>query len=185
MDTSPYSIETHEDSLDEPAEVMIDEPARKRRWFRFSLRTLMVVVLLLSLPLGWLAMRMAQAERQRRAVEAIREAGGEVYYLHKKGVMATPIVRLRMSLAELVGWNLIWDVLEVDLSSAASISDDTLEHVRGLSELEMLYVRRKQLSEKDIEAIQQALPNCKIHWEPSNDQTITPSTPQPLIKIGP
>ena len=59
---------------------MTDKPARKRRWFRFSLRTLLIVVMLLSLPLGWLAMKMIQAERQRRAVEAIQEAGGEVFY---------------------------------------------------------------------------------------------------------
>jgi len=34
------------------------------------------VIVLLSLPMGWFGWKMREAERQKRAVEAIRKAGG-------------------------------------------------------------------------------------------------------------
>jgi hypothetical protein len=53
-------------------------PARpRRRWFRYSLRTLLAAVTLVALALGvWVH----RAERQRRAVAAIRDMGGHVFY---------------------------------------------------------------------------------------------------------
>src|SRR5687768_4773908 len=48
-----------------------------RRWLRYSLRSLFVLVTLTSVMLGvWVN----RAERQRRAVAAIRAAGGTVRY---------------------------------------------------------------------------------------------------------
>ena len=52
----------------------------KRRWFQFSLRTLLIGVFVLSLPLSWFAVRMERARRQREAVEAIERLGGWVVY---------------------------------------------------------------------------------------------------------
>jgi hypothetical protein len=52
----------------------------KRRFLRFSLRTLLVSVVVLSVPLGWFAMQIERARRQREAVRAIVEVGGTVTY---------------------------------------------------------------------------------------------------------
>ena len=52
----------------------------KRRWFQFRLRTLLIAILVLSLPLSWFAMRMEKARRQREAVVAIRWLEGTAYY---------------------------------------------------------------------------------------------------------
>ncbi|MBL7044862.1 MAG: hypothetical protein ISR77_39915 [Pirellulaceae bacterium] len=47
------------------------------RWrFQFSLRSLVVLVVAVAIPCCWLAVQIREAERQRRAVEAIRETGG-------------------------------------------------------------------------------------------------------------
>ena len=51
----------------------------RRSWLRFSLRTMLVVVALFGIWLGIIANR---ANRQRSAVETIRNAGGEVWYDH-------------------------------------------------------------------------------------------------------
>lgn len=59
---------------------MTTELPTRRRWFQFRLRTLLIAVLVLSLPLSWLAVRMDRARRQREAVEAIRALGGQVVY---------------------------------------------------------------------------------------------------------
>jgi hypothetical protein len=50
---------------------------RRRRWFRFSMRTLMVVITLLSV---WLGIQVNAARRQKEAVAVILSAGGTVNY---------------------------------------------------------------------------------------------------------
>jgi len=46
------------------------------RWrFQFSLRSLVVLVVVVAVPLGWFGVKLREAERQRKAVEAIRKAG--------------------------------------------------------------------------------------------------------------
>jgi len=57
----------------------------KRRWFQFSLRTLVVVMLLVSLVLGYWGYARRRAQRQWEAVRAIREAGGTVDFKHMVG----------------------------------------------------------------------------------------------------
>ena len=61
---------------------MADHPATenpKRRWWRFKLRTLMIVVAISSIPLVY-AGRQAQNVRERKAmIETIRDTGGTVY----------------------------------------------------------------------------------------------------------
>jgi Leucine-rich repeat (LRR) protein len=60
--------------MDAPAE----KPAKPRRWFRFSLRTLLIVVTISSVPLGWVGWRLGQARRERATTTWIEEMGGEV-----------------------------------------------------------------------------------------------------------
>ena len=59
---------------------MANTTRSQNRWYQFSLRTLLIGVLVLSLPLSWFACRMQKARRQREAVEAIERAGGLVIY---------------------------------------------------------------------------------------------------------
>jgi hypothetical protein len=53
-----------------------DPPKRKRRWFQFSLRTLLI----LSMICIWPGVTAIRASRQRRAVETIIHARGHVFY---------------------------------------------------------------------------------------------------------
>ena len=52
----------------------------KRRWFRFSLRTLLVFVTIASAGFGWLGVKVRHVQGQREAVEAIERVGGRVEY---------------------------------------------------------------------------------------------------------
>lgn len=58
------------------------ENAPKLRWFQFRLRTLLVAVLVLSLPLSWFTVRMERRRRQQNVVATIDSSvpGTEVYY---------------------------------------------------------------------------------------------------------
>jgi len=58
----------------------IRSPNRRRRWYQFNLRTLLIGVLLVSLPLSWFACRVQEARKEREAVEALRDVGVAVVY---------------------------------------------------------------------------------------------------------
>jgi Leucine Rich repeat len=58
-----------------------DPPKRKRRWFQFSLRTLMILTLLVCVGMAtWVIPMKNRAERQKAAVAVILKEGGEVDY---------------------------------------------------------------------------------------------------------
>jgi hypothetical protein len=57
---------------------------RRPRWLRYSLRTLLVLVLVVSLPLAWLGFKMKQAADRAAAVERIRKLGGTVIYDYQR-----------------------------------------------------------------------------------------------------
>ena len=59
---------------------MSDIALPKRRWFQSRLRTLLLLVLLASIGMGWVAVRMQEAKRQREAVRMVTELGGFVLY---------------------------------------------------------------------------------------------------------
>ncbi len=56
---------------------MTEQPASRRRWFRYSMRSLLVVVTLLCI---WLGTVVNRAERQRRTVKALRDLNAQVTY---------------------------------------------------------------------------------------------------------
>ena len=52
-----------------------------RRWYQFSLKTLLVVLTLLCVgPGGYVAYEQSKARRQKAAVEAIEKIGGRISY---------------------------------------------------------------------------------------------------------
>ena len=57
-----------------------DSPKRERRWFQFSLRTLMIGVLIIAIPCAWLGRKIEQKRRERAAVRAILNSGAHFYF---------------------------------------------------------------------------------------------------------
>jgi hypothetical protein len=53
-----------------------EPPKRKRRWFQFSLRSLMIVVTLLAVPLGYIGWQAKIVRERRAALDIIVESDG-------------------------------------------------------------------------------------------------------------
>ena len=161
------------------------------RWrFQFSIRSLLVLVVVVAFLCSWLTVERQDATRQRAAA-----IGRSVLYdyqtvlyedsVHKSG---SPIIGDPSSpwwLRDLLGQDFFHDV-----TTAFVYSDDALERVGDLAQLkkaylvgsqitdkgvqnleacvrlQKLYLDRTQVTEDGVKRLQQALPNCKIIWEP-------------------
>jgi len=160
----------------------------KRRRFRFSLRTLVLV--LLSFGLGWLGMKLREAERQRRAVEAISEAHGWYYYDYEWDESGEYISGQQPPapewLTKLVGVDFFSDVVAVSVPyrrivddvflehlkeltkleslnlSGTQVTDEGLQDLNGLTELRSLRLFDTHVTEEGIKELQKALPKCNI-----------------------
>jgi hypothetical protein len=56
-------------------------PAKpERRWYQFSLRTLLVFVAVVGVGLGWLGGKVRRIRNEQNAVAEIQSIGGKVYY---------------------------------------------------------------------------------------------------------
>ncbi len=59
-------------------EIVASPPTPKRRWYQFSLRTLLIFMLVTSMALGVFGKKAAQVRRQRIAIDAITKSKGHV-----------------------------------------------------------------------------------------------------------
>jgi hypothetical protein len=145
------------------------ETKPKRRWFRFSLRTLLVFVTIASAGFGWLGMKVRQAQRQRQVVEAIWKAGGQVFYDFEHDIMPISANGPEFS-ATPPGPEWVWKFFDVDfvanviqIHAGQSFTDAELLHLHGLTKLELLDLQGTYLMDEDCRELQRALPNLKIY----------------------
>jgi Leucine-rich repeat (LRR) protein len=152
---------------------MTEEIPKRRRWFQFRLRTPLIAILVLSLPLSWFAVRMEKARRQREAVETIEgPLRGSVLYTREMlpaGARQTRSSWLRAHL----GNDFFDEVLNVDLGNgqapdaglellkslrnlkrlglfSTNVTDDGLEHLKGLTSLEFLNLYKVQFTDAGL-----------------------------------
>jgi hypothetical protein len=117
------------------------EASGRRRWLRFSLRTMLVVVTVLSV---WLGVKVNQARRQKEAVAALKALGMHFYYAHQRddayphGIAPGRELDVPEWLDNLAGPDFFRTVISVQGSSP--VSDEDLTHLAGLPYIERLYV---------------------------------------------
>src|SRR5436305_7011209 len=59
-------------------------PPCRRRWLRFSLRTLLLACVVLGIFFGWLGNTVIRVRRQRQVVAQIGAVGGQVCYDYRR-----------------------------------------------------------------------------------------------------
>jgi hypothetical protein len=124
-----------------------------RRRFQFAVRSLLVFLVAVSVPLGWFAWEMRKARRQREAVERIVELGGSVGYDYQvdangdwvDGAESTTPIWLR----RLLGDDFFCDVMTVDCQLTA-FGDNDVRHLQRLANLRTLTLPATQITDKGL-----------------------------------
>jgi hypothetical protein len=143
--------------------IVIEKPneaaqqASKRRWGRFSLKTLLILLTLFCI---WFGTSTNSANRQRRAVEAIERSGGEFCYDYQKqptsggaGVAYSHLVErpgprwLRWLLSD----HYFITPVFLSIHQQSEIKDDCLAHLDALPNLESAMFSSVQFRDGDVE----------------------------------
>jgi hypothetical protein len=121
-----------------------------RRYLRFSVRGLFVVVLAIGAALGWIV---GQAHIQRDAVAVIEKAGGSVLYDWEWGD-GNKIPGGKPSgprwLVDQIGVDYFGHVTAVEFSMQPGATDSTLEEVGHLTRVEVLYANSPSVSDAGL-----------------------------------
>jgi hypothetical protein len=148
----------------------------KNSW-RFSLRTLFVLVTVLGIALGWVGVQVQAARRQRHAVEGIRALGGEVWYDYDDYNQIPPAESPWPEwLVRAIGIDYFATVTEVTAPVGHEQISQSVEHWRQLPHLRKLhFVNTSIWDERDpvIQEVKRSMPGVKINiaW---SDQHIGP-----------
>ncbi len=120
---------------------MTTTPPKRRRWLQFRVKTLLIAVLVLSLPLSWFGMRMERARKQREAVEAIERKGGSVFYEPVK-------TSVPQWMRGLFGDFFFEDVVQV--CPPGDFDDDEATYLKDLADLERLNLYSTQVTDAGL-----------------------------------
>jgi hypothetical protein len=128
-----------------------EAPAGKLRWFQYSLRSLLLFMLVASLGMSWVAVRMKRTRQQDEAVEEIKKLGGFVQYdyeAYHPGAEPSGPAWLR----SLLGENFFATAVDVVLFSSR-VNDTGLEHLEGLTKLQTLNLIGTQVTDAGLEQL--------------------------------
>jgi len=119
-------------------------PKRKRRWLQFSVRTLLVLMLLACIPLGWVRIELNRIAREDEAVAAILELGGSVSFEGDRFGPPNPAKAKPAWLRRLVGDRYFRRVESVHLPRGSD--DMAVGHLAGLRTVKLLTLRGARAS---------------------------------------
>lgn len=157
------------------------EEARKpgKQWRQYTLRGLLVLVLVLSTPLGWLGYRLQRARSQKDALAKLQAIGGTYLYdwepeFDVGGVECGP--PQPWWLIKLVGCDFFWDVKRIKICKneivdkdlailrefpnteslslhSCQIGDEGILHLANLRDLRTLYLTKTHITDDGLEVL--------------------------------
>jgi hypothetical protein len=136
-----------------------------RRLLRFSLRGLLLLVLVVSVWLGW---QVHRAHKQRRAIARIQELGGSVHFDYQidPDPSSALVVDTRKQpwasqwLRDIVGDEYFRQIVAVNLTRTR-VHDDDLWILGDLPYVEHLYIHETQITDAGLSQIARLVPQLK------------------------
>ena len=135
-----------------------DQPTavKRRRWYQYSLRALLIGIVVLSLPLGWLGWKIREARQQHADVAAIEKRDVEVEYdyeIAKRGFLAPrPPLPGPAWLRALLGDDFFRNVGGVYLADAhPAFTDADLKSLTRFTHLKELYLDHTRITDAGVE----------------------------------
>lgn len=126
---------------------------RRHRWYQYSLRTALVVMLLTGVGVSWFATKARQARRQREAVQAIVKLGGSIQYdldldgMSRESNTDEPWLQtlprsgaLASRFQHLLGKDSVGAVVWAVIPKQTQVSDKHLKQLADLSQLRVLWI---------------------------------------------
>jgi hypothetical protein len=126
-------------------------PRTRRRFFRVSVRGLLLLILVIGCGLGWVARVIRTGNVQRRAVAAIHQAGGWVVYDTEWDQSLNPSAwkpRWPKSLVDRVGVDYFGNVVFINLHDRGT--DELMEKVARLTYLKQMHRPGFAVSDKGL-----------------------------------
>jgi Leucine rich repeat len=148
------AVDDNEAMLTDPPNA--EPPQRKRRWFQFSLRTLMIFTTVVAVGAAWLVPKIERKRRERDAVKAIESLGGIVWYDYQfTGYRSPPDSNAPPPgpywLRNLFGEHFIDEVAMVSLCANVTVSDAGLVNVKSLPQLQSLNLGHCHITDAGLE----------------------------------
>lgn len=163
--------------------MIVISPMTRILHFQFSLRTLLVLFVVVSCPMSLFAVRLHRAQEQKKTVETIQSLGGSVYYEHQLHTSWTWEPNSPIGLRHIVGNDFFQRAVYVDLSDnvvhclrdavrhthppgtfealPTYVEDDSLVYLTRRPSIESLYLSNTPISDAGLGYISQ-LSNLKI-----------------------
>lgn len=117
-----------------------DKPKSRRRWFQFSLGSLFLLVVVLSVPLAWLAYERNKVRKREAAIAAIERLNGNVHFDDSQPFRPA-------WMGPLLGDNSTSEVAIVELQFSDSLTDDDMANVAGFTRLRDLNLSHSRVSD--------------------------------------
>ncbi len=121
--------------------------------FQFSIRSLLVLVVAVALPFSWLAVEMKAAKEQKELVNEIKNAGGFVQFDWEVSVSGNWIANSQPPGSErmrkLLGDDFFSQVTVMGFVGT-QVTDKELEHVRGLTRLQRLWLNNTSVTDAGL-----------------------------------
>jgi hypothetical protein len=127
--------------MDAPAE----QPAQsRRRWFRFCLRTLLILVTALSVLLGWIGWRLRQVRSEQATIAWVEEMGGKV---SGPSWFSGKMRRVNLQFTQVSDVSPLAGLKSLEILSLYSTTVSDLTPLEELKNLALLHLDRTQVSD--------------------------------------
>jgi Leucine Rich repeat len=131
-------------------------PNRKRRWFQFSLRSLLIVVVSVAIPCVWLGRTAWRKRKETRAIDSIDRSGGTVLFDYEIEADRSRSEGARPPgpawLRSLLGETFFAKVVQLGIGdrSAGTNVEQLIEQIKEMRHVEVLDLSGAKLTDPDL-----------------------------------